>query len=296
MRQQSANLRQAFASNPSRFLAVASPRPALFSPSPAENRLGRPALTTLRSTDSAAHPLFDQLRDLGLFGMVRALSQRNFDCSPDEIAFEQGLSSLIEAEIADRSKRQLARRLRSANLRYQASIAEVDYSAVRGFDDALFHWLAAGRWIADRENAIVEGPTGVGKTWLVCALGDQACRDGRSVRYERVPQLMADLAALHGNARYSHWMRKLQTVDLLILDDWGMEPFNTAQRVEMFEILDHRYGQGSTLIASQHAIEDWSRIIGGTTASAVLLDRIIHSAHRLQLKGKSLRDRPMPNG
>jgi len=223
--------------------------------------------------------------------MAQALSRLDSNCSQDELSFEQWLRFLIEAEIIHRGKRQLASRLRQANLRYEASIADVDYGAVRGFDDALFHKLASDEWICNRENAVIEGPTGVGKTWLACALGDKACRDGRSVRYERVPRLMADLAAQHGTTPYSRRMRKLQDVDLLILDDWGTEPFSVSQRVEMFEVLDRRYGQRSTLIASQLAVENWPEAIGEAATSAVLLDRVIHNAHRLQLKGRSLRDR-----
>lgn len=295
MKQLSTNLRQAFASNPARFLAVASPSPVTALPSSAENRFFQRVPTGEPSADTQTSHLFHQLRALNLLGMAGAISQLNFDCCPDEALFEQRLLFLIEAETTHRSKRQLARRMRNAKLRYEASIAEVDYSAVRGFDDALFHWLAMGQWIAERQNAIVEGPTGVGKTWLACALGEKACRDGRSVLYERVPQLMADLAALRGGPRYSRRMRKLKSVELLVLDDWGTEPFSAAQRVEMFDILDYRYGQRSTLIASQHRVESWPRIIGESTSCAVLLDRIIHNAHRFQLEGRSFRERRLPN-
>src|SRR5262249_32866568 len=155
---------------------------------------------------------------------------------------EQQLSWLIDDEVTDRNNRQLVHRLRHANLRFRASIAEVDYSAVRGFDDALFHLLAAGQWIADRENTIIHGPTGVGKTWLPCVLGKTPWRDGRSVRYEGVPGLGADRVAVPGSNRHSYRMRNLAAVDLLILDDWGLERFTADQRVEVFEILDRRCG------------------------------------------------------
>ncbi|HML10412.1 MAG TPA: IS21-like element helper ATPase IstB [Stellaceae bacterium] len=291
MRQQRVNLRQAFAANPARFLAVASSRPvAVAAASPSDNRLLQPVLTALQPSDEP-HPLADRLQVLGLSGMARAFQQLNANRSAEEFSFEQSLFFLIEGEAAHRTKKQLSSRLRHANLRYDASIADVDYGAVRGFDDALFHMLATGQWIANRENAIIEGPPGVGKSWLACALGDKACRDGRSVRYERVPQLTADLAALHGRTPYAQRMRKLQSVDLLILDDWGMERFSAGQRVEIFEILDRRHGQRSTLFTSPHAVETWPKMIGGTAPSAVILDRIVHNAHRLQLNGKSLRGR-----
>jgi len=290
MKQQSANLRHAFSSHPSRFLASGAGYASDTAQSSASLRLFEPALTARRPGNIPV-PLVDKLRELGLGGMARCVERLDLDSCSTEISFEQKLSLLIEHEFADRNKRQLARRLRQANLRYNASIAEVDYNAVRGFDDALFHLLAMGKWIAERENAIIEGPTGVGKTWLACALAEKACRDGKSVRYERMPHLMADLVLLHGSRRYSQRMRRLQAVDLLILDDWGLERFQADQRVEIFEILDRRYDERSTLIVSQCALENWPRIIGRSTG-AVLVDRIIHNAHRLRLKGGSLRHRP----
>jgi len=289
MKQHSANLRHAFSSNPSRFLALGAGYASDISESSTSPRLFEPVLTVRRLGDTPV-PLADKLRKLGLGGMAKAVEQFDLDAGSTETSFEQKLSLLIEHELGDRNKRQMATRLRHANLRYNASIAEVDYSAVRGFDDALFHLLAVGKWIDEKENAIIEGPTGVGKTWLACALGEKACRDGKSVRYERLPHLMADLVSLHGSRRYSQRMHKLQTVDLLILDDWGLERFNADQRVEIFEILDRRYSKQSTLIVGSCALENWPRVIGRSTGT-VLIDRIIHNAHRLRLKGASLRHR-----
>jgi DNA replication protein DnaC len=233
----------------------------------------------------------DQLRELGLHGMARALAQLETDSTDTETSPAAWLSLLLEGEIADRKERRLAYRLRSARLRYQASLADVDYNAARGFDDALFHWLANGRWIVDRENVIIEGPTGVGKTWLACALGEKACRDDRSVRYERLPRLLADLDSMRNTGRYVRRMQALYNAEMLILDDWGLVPFRPEQRQDVLEIIENRSGRGSTLIASRVPVDHWSQTIGDPAITAALLDRIIHNAHRLHLRGESLRKR-----
>jgi DNA replication protein DnaC len=291
MKRQSVNLRQAYASNPTRFLAVAPPRLVARSRITSElEPIHHVAFARQQRIDAQAQPLADQLRELGLYGMARALARLQTDPSGSAALFDGGLSLLIDGESADRKEKRLAGRLRAARLRYQASIADVDYNAARGFDDALFHWLAIGEWIADRENLIIDGPTGVGKTWLACALGEKACRDDRSVRYERLPRLLADLSATRGTAQYARRMRALHNTELLILDDWGMEPFGVEQRHDALEIIEDRCGLGSTLIASQVAVERWPEVIGDAAVAAAMLDRITHNAHRLPLKGGSLRD------
>jgi DNA replication protein DnaC len=289
MKSQSISLRQAVASNPMRFSVTTTPRSAPVLRLSIERHRSRPFSPAPQPIDAEADPVSDQLRGLGLHGMARAVARAKLASSGDGTALIEGLSLLVEAEIAERRKRRVAGRLRSARLRYQATEAEVDYNAVRGFDDALFHWLALGGWIADKDNVIIDGPTGVGKTWLACALGEKACRDDRSVRYERVPRLLAELNAVRGSGRYSHRMRTLHNTELLILDDWGLEPLGPEQRHDLLEIIEDRYGNGSTLIASQAPVELWSQTIGDAGVAAVILDRLTHNAHRLQLRGESLR-------
>jgi DNA replication protein DnaC len=176
-----------------------------------------------------------------------------------------------------------------AHLERIATIEDVDYRSPRGLDRALFQELAQGQWIDVPQNLIVEGPTGVGKSWLACALGHKACRDNRSVLYQRMPRLFSDLALGRGDGRYPRLMRALGGVKLLILDDWGLEPLGPEQRRDLLEIVEDRYGRGATIITSQLPVDRWHELIGDPTLADAILDRIIHNAHRLKLKGDSLR-------
>jgi DNA replication protein DnaC len=289
MTRPSLNLRTAFATNPARFLAVPSPHSAVPARLPSKRSLSQIPAPPHPATMSA-RALPERLRRVGLHGMARSFAAMAKD-GADLGALAGWLSLLVEDEVAERRRRRVAARLRNARLRYEAPMAEVDYNAVRGFDDALFHWLATGQWIAEHDNLLIDGPPGTGKTWLACALGEQACRDDRSVRYERVPELLADLAARRGSAAYGHRIERLQGADLLILDDWGLETFSPSQRGDLLEITEARYGRGSTLIASPVPVETWHETIGASPLAAVILDRIVPNAHRLRLAGGSLRPR-----
>ena len=185
-------------------------------------------------------------------------------------------------------------RLRYARLRHQAAVENVDYRAARGLDRTLFQALIAGRWIDEAQNLIIEGPAGVGKSWLACALGHKACRDDRSVLYQRIPRLFGDLALARGDGRYPRLMRAFGGVKLLILDDWGFEPLSSEQRHDLLEIVEDRYGRGATLITSQIPVDRWHDLIGEPTLADAILDRIVHNAHRLQLSGDSLRKQKAP--
>jgi len=169
-----------------------------------------------------------------------------------------------------------------------------DYRAARGLDRTLFQALIAGRWIDEAQNLVIEGPAGVGKSWLACALGHKACRDNRTVLYQRIPRMFGDLALARGDGRYPRLMRALGGVKLLILDDWGLEPLGPEQRRDMLEIVEDRYGRGATLITSQIPVDRWHDLIGEPTLADAILDRIIHNAHRLQLSGDSLRKQNGP--
>jgi DNA replication protein DnaC len=243
----------------------------------------------LRRNALLAHPTLDQLRQLGLAGMARAFEELAATPSGAELDHAEWLGLLLDRELADRQDRRLKARLRYARLRHQAAVEDVDYRTARGLDRALFQKLALGGWIEQKQNLIIEGPTGVGKSWLACALGHRACRDNHSVLYQRVPRLFADLALARGDGRYARLMRALGGVKLLILDDWGLEPLGAEQRRDLLEIVEDRYGRGATLVTSQVPVDRWHDLIGDPTLADAILDRIVHNAHRIQLRGDSLR-------
>jgi DNA replication protein DnaC len=235
------------------------------------------------------HPTLDQLHQLGLAGMARAFTELQTDAQAADLNHAEWLALLLDREMTDRHDRRLKARLRYARLRHHAIVEDVDYRAPRGLDRALFQKLAAGAWIDVPQNLIIEGPTGVGKSWLACALGYKACRENLSVFYQRVPRLFAALALARGDGRYARLLKQLARVDLLILDDWGPEPLITEQQRDLLEIVEDRYSAGSLIITSQVPIDRWYEIVGNPTLADAILDRIIHNAHRIELKGESLR-------
>src|SRR5487761_472225 len=209
------------------------------------------------------HPTLDQLRALKLDGMVQAFIELEAQEEVRNLAHAEWLALLLDREAADRNTRRFQTRLRTARLRHsQAAIEDVDYRTPRRLDKALFQQLASSRWIADHRNLLVTGPCGVGKSWLSCALAQKACRDGYTVHYARVPRLFADLELAHGDGRFARLFRTLTKADLLILDDWGPDRLNPNQRRDLMEIVEDRYGAGSTLITSQLPVDAWHEVIG----------------------------------
>ena len=235
------------------------------------------------------HPTLDQLHQLGLFGMAQAFGEAEASAETAALTHSEWLALLLDREMTYRHDRKRAARLRYARLRQQALVEDIDYRAARGLDRPLFQKLVNGEWIDAHDNLIVCGPTGVGKSWLACALGHKACRDNRSVLYQRVPKLFGDLALARGDGRYARITRALGGVQLLILDDWGLEPLDAAARHDLLEILEERYGRRSTIITSQIPLDKWHELIGDPTYADAILDRIVHNAHRINLTGHSLR-------
>jgi DNA replication protein DnaC len=235
------------------------------------------------------HPTLDQLHALGLYGMAKAFVELAETDEAKGIDRNDWLTLLLDREASLRRDKRLAARLRAARLRQQASIEDVDYRAARGLDRALFQKLAEGQWIDAHDNLALVGPSGVGKSWLACAIGQKACRDNRSVVYHRWPKLCEELALARGDGRHPRLIKSLGRADLLILDDFGLEPLDAGARHDLLEILEERYGRRSTIVTSQLPVTSWHEVIGDPTYADAILDRLVHNAHRIDLSGESLR-------
>ena len=235
------------------------------------------------------HPTLDLLHCLGLHGMAKGFKDLDAQSEARSLEHAEWLALLLEHEKTLRQQKRFESRARAAKLRHAACVEDVDYRAIRGLDRALFLKLAAGDWIRARHNLLVTGPTGVGKSWLACALGNKACRDDFSVAYHRVPRLFAALALGRADGRYTRMLRAIARLDLLILDDWGPEPLDADQRRDLLEIVEDRYEARSIIVTSQLPVDRWYEIIGNPTIADAILDRLVHNAYRFELKGESLR-------
>ena len=235
------------------------------------------------------HPTEQRLIALGLVGMAKGLEEQRRLPDMAALAFEERLGLMVDREALERQNKRLITRLKFASLRQNAVVEDVDMKAPRGLDKLLFAKLAAGDWIDQHQNLIVIGPTGVGKSWISCALAHTACRNDRSVLYHRVPRLFDALALARGDGRHARLLKTIARVELLILDDWGLASLTPAQGRDLLEIVDDRHGRGSTIVTSQLPVEQWHEAIANPTVADAILDRLVHNAHRLTLHGDSMR-------
>ncbi len=236
-----------------------------------------------------AQPMFEKLSALHLEGMLLAFKEQieNKDCK--SLSFEERLGLMVDREMTTREDKKLTNRLQTAKLRLNACIEDLDFKQPRGLDKGQVMALASCRWISDHDNCLVVGPTGAGKSYLACAFGHKACREGHRVLYLRFPRLLEELAVSRVDGKYLRLLSNLARFDLLILDDWASMPLVDEQRRALFEILEDRYDRKSTLVASQIPVEKWHDALGNPTLSDAILDRLVHNAHKVTLKGESMR-------
>jgi DNA replication protein DnaC len=237
------------------------------------------------------HPTLDKLQTLKFTGMAAALAEQIQMPDIEELAFEERLGLLVDREITARENRRLTSRLRRARLKHNAALEDIDYRHPRGLDKSFIQSLAACQWVKEHLNILITGPTGVGKTWLACALTQKACREGYTALYLRLPRLLQEMAIAKGDGRYPKLLTMLAKTEVLILDDWGLAKLTAEQRRDLLEILEDRHGVRSTLATSQLPIEKWHDSIGDPTLADAILDRLVHNAYKINLKGGSMRKR-----
>ena len=235
------------------------------------------------------HPTLDKLTALKLTGMLAALKEQMSLPEYNKLSFEERLGLLVDRETLHRQNRQMALRMRKAHLRQDAAVEDIDFRHPRSLDRSVVLALANCQWIKNRRNCLITGPTGVGKTYLACALAQKACREGFSARYVRAGRLLGELAAARLDGSYITRLRTLAAVDLLVLDDWGVAPLSDEGRRDLLEILDDRYDRKSTLVTSQVPVDRWHEYLADPTIADAILDRLVHNAHRLALDGESMR-------
>jgi DNA replication protein DnaC len=236
--------------------------------------------------------MMEKLLAMRLHGMVEGLKTQEQDAAARELPFLERLALLIDQQWNWRDNQALARRLKAAKLRANACVEDVDYRASRGLDKSVIRALAQeSAWVQRHENIFVIGPTGVGKSFLASALAQKACRDGYTVFYTRAVALFRDLALARADGSLRHVLARLGRLDVLVVDDWAMAPFTETERRDFWEICEDRYQRRSTILASQLPVARWHEQIGDPTLADGILDRLVHNAHRLELKGDSMRKR-----
>jgi len=235
------------------------------------------------------HPTLDKIVGMKLWGMAKALEEQRRMPEVESLSFEERLGLLVDREVTERRNRKLRLRLKKARLRLAACLEDLDFRHPRGLDKALLLELGSCRWIGDRHNVLITGPTGVGKSYLACALGQKACREGFRTLYFRLSRLQEDLQIARGDGRFGKILASLAKVDLLILDDWGLTPWDDPGRRNILEILEDRHQLRSTIVSSQMPVAAWHEMTGDPPLADAILARLVHNAHNIEVKGDSMR-------
>jgi len=238
----------------------------------------------------------DQLYLMKLIGMAEGFKEQIEQSTFGELSFEERFGILVERQWNWKENKRLKRLLKEARLKLQASIEDIDYRTPRGLEKSVILSLASCNWIRNHQNLLISGPTGVGKTFLGCAFAQKACREGFRTLYLRSPQLFYQVALARADGSYATLMKRLAKTHLIVIDDLGLAPLGATERRDLLEVIEDRHGSGSTLVTSQLPIENWHDHIGDPTIADAILDRLIHNAHRIQLKGDSMRKKQRLDG
>jgi DNA replication protein DnaC len=235
-------------------------------------------------------PTLEKLRDLRLGALADSWLEQQGNADLQALGFDERLAMLVDAEWLDRQNKKLARNLREAKLRLgQAAVEDIDYPTKRKLEKTVIRQLATCTWVEAHQNIIITGATGSGKTFISCALAQQACRKGYRALYRRVPRLFHELALVHADGTYPRFLAKLARIDVLVLDDWGLVPVGDTERRDLLEIIEDRYGNRSTILTSQLPSKSWHDHVGDPTIADAICDRLLHNAHKIDLKGESRR-------
>src|SRR5881628_2721384 len=234
-------------------------------------------------------PTLEKLHAMKLHAMADSFRAQLEDAATSRLSFEERFALLVDQQWLWKENRALARRLRAAHLKERGVIEDIDYQHPRGLDRKLMRTLANSEWVRQNQNILLIGPTGIGKSWLACALAQKACRDGFSVMHKRIAELFRELAVAHVDGSIGRVLLKLSRVDVLVLDDFAMAPLKDSERRDFLEICDDRYQRRSLILTSQMLIAHWHEQIGDPTIADSILDRLVHNAYRIELNGESLR-------
>jgi len=232
----------------------------------------------------------EKLRSMKLYGMLSAMEDQRNQPEVTALNFEDRFGLLVDQEWTYKENRRLDYRLRRAKLKIKdAAVEQIDYRIPRSLNKSLLLSLTTSDWIAKRQNVIITGPTGCGKSFLACALAQKACRDGHTALYKRTPRLFEELRLARADGSYGKLLQKLARIQLLVIDDWGISALAEMERRDFLEILEDRYNSSSTIMTSQVPINKWHDTIGDPTLADAILDRVVHNAHKIKLKGESVR-------
>jgi DNA replication protein DnaC len=234
-------------------------------------------------------PTVDKLHALGLGGMARALVEQLDSAEYRALSFEDRLGLLVDREAQDRANRRLERNLKTAKLRAAACVEDIDFHHPRGLERSVVLSLASAQWVASRHNLLITGPTGAGKTYTACALAHAAVRAGHTALYLRAARMLDELTIAHGDGRWARLMASWARIDVLLIDDLALRPLTAEQAADLLEVIEDRTQRRSTIVTSQLPVADWHDALGDPTVADAILDRLTHNAHRIELRGDSLR-------